>query len=113
MAGISEKRVKVIVGTSRKSRKIRQHRVTKTTQNLLCPKQRSQVTKMRHQNMPVHCQRVLWADVPAVDRFQGKYKISAMFTTVLAVTLLLKAQRSVHKCDTKIRCGQNCNPVAR
>jgi hypothetical protein len=57
MAGISEKRVKVIVGTSRKSRKIGQHRISKTTQNQLFPNQRSQVTKMRYQNMPVHCQR--------------------------------------------------------
>ena len=103
MAGISKKRVKVIVGTSRKSRKIRQHRITKTTQNQLCPNQRSQVTKVRYQNMPVHGQRVLWADVPAVNRFQGtsssekvaqdhevvrkigkrannQYKISAIFT---------------------------------
>ena len=71
MAGISEKRAKVIVGTSRKSRKIGQHRITKTTQNQLCPNQRSQVTKMRHQNMPVHCQCVLRADVPAVNRFMG------------------------------------------
>ena len=71
MAGISEKRVKVIVGTSRKSRKIGQHRITKTTQNQLCPNQRSQVTKMRHQNMPVHCQGMHRADVPAVNRFEG------------------------------------------
>ncbi len=33
--------------------------------------QRSQVTKMRYQNMPVECQRVLRADVPAVNRFKG------------------------------------------
>ena len=71
MTGISEKRVEVIVGTSRKSRKIRQHRITKTTQNQLCPNQRSQVTKMRHQNMPVHCQCVLRADVPADNRLKG------------------------------------------
>ena len=70
MTGISEKRVKVIVRTSRKTRKIGQHRITKT-QNQLCPNQRSQVTKMRYQNMPVHCQRVLRADVPAVNRFKG------------------------------------------
>ena len=31
-AGISEKRAKAIVRNSRKSRKIRQHRITKTTQ---------------------------------------------------------------------------------
>jgi hypothetical protein len=49
MTGISEKCVKVIVRTSRKSRKIGQHRITKTTQNQLCPNQRSQVTKMRYQ----------------------------------------------------------------
>ena len=71
MTGICEKRVKVIVRTSRKSRKIGWHRITKTTQNQLCPNQRSQVTKTRHRNMPVNCQRVLWADAPAVDRFQG------------------------------------------
>jgi anti-sigma28 factor (negative regulator of flagellin synthesis) len=59
MAGISEKRVKVIVRTSRKSRKIGQHRITKTTQNQLSPNQRSQMTKMRPQNVPVHRQRVL------------------------------------------------------
>ena len=45
MTGISEKCVKVIVRTSRKSRKIGQHRITKTTQNQLCPNQRSQMTK--------------------------------------------------------------------
>ena len=72
MAGISEKRVKVIVRTSRKSRKIGQHRITKTTQNQLCPNQRSQVTKMRHQNMPVNCQRVLRADVPVVNGFEAR-----------------------------------------
>ena len=71
MAGISEKRVKVIVGTSRKSRKIGQHRITKTTQNQLCPNQRSQMTKMRHQNVPVHRQRVLRAGVPAMNCFEG------------------------------------------
>ena len=71
MTGISEKRVKVIVGTSRKSRKIGQHRITKTIQNQLCPNQSSQMTKMRYQNMPVPCQCVLRADVPAAHRFQG------------------------------------------
>ena len=71
MTGISEKRVKVIVRTSRKSRQIGQHRITNTTQNQLCPNQRSQVTKMRHKHMPVHCQRMLRADVPAVNRFLG------------------------------------------
>ena len=35
------------------------------------PNQRSQVTKMRYQNMPAHCQCVLRADVPADNRFQG------------------------------------------
>ena len=45
MTGISEKRIEVIVRTSRKSRKIGQHRITKTTKNQLCPNQRSQVTK--------------------------------------------------------------------
>ena len=49
MTGISEKRVKVIVRTSRNSRKIGQHRITKTTRYQLCPNQRSQVTKMRYQ----------------------------------------------------------------
>ena len=49
MTGISEKRVKVIVRTSRNSRKIGQHRITKTTQYQFCPNQRSQVTKMRYQ----------------------------------------------------------------
>ena len=51
MTGISEKRVKEIVGTSRKSRKIRYHRITKITQNQLSPNQRSQVTKMRLQDI--------------------------------------------------------------
>ena len=30
-----------------------------------------QVTKTRHQDMPVHRQCVLWADAPAVNRFKG------------------------------------------
>jgi hypothetical protein len=33
--------------------------------------QRSQVTKMKCQNMPVHCQRMLRVDVPVVNRFKG------------------------------------------
>ena len=52
--------------------KIGQRRIiTKTAQNQLFPNQRSQVTKMRYQNMPVHCQCVLRADVPAFNRFKG------------------------------------------
>ena len=35
------------------------------------PNQRSQVTKLRHQNMPVDCQGMHRADVPAVNRFEG------------------------------------------
>ncbi len=35
------------------------------------PNQRSQVTKLRHQNMPVDCQGMHRADIPAVNRFEG------------------------------------------
>ena len=45
--------------------------VTNTTKNQLGPNQRSQMTKMRHQNVTVHRQRVLRADIPAVNRFEG------------------------------------------
>ena len=97
MTGVSEKRVKVVVRTSRKSREVGQHRITKTTQNQLCPNQRSQMTKMRHQNVLVHRQRMLRADVPAMNcpdhelvqeshtrkirkRADNQHEVSAIFT---------------------------------
>jgi hypothetical protein len=70
MTGISEKCIKVIIGTSRKSRKIGQHRIRKTTENQLSPNQRSQMTKMGHQNMCRFIAREC-IDVPAVNRFEG------------------------------------------
>ena len=103
MAGISEKCVQVIVRTSRKSRKIGQHRITKTTQNQLCPNQRSQMTKMRYQNMTINCQRVLRTDVPAVNRFKSRARPRKSHKTMKSSESLQKGRLLIRDIQASLR----------